>query len=1263
MDKRRSQTNAGNIFLAIFGAVAVAGVLSASVATFMQGPLKGSVQLSRQSRAETQMNIAGQMAIMATTNAIGADCDSDGMVEALGWRLPGSAPSPVGGGLLPMELGISKKDPWGTEYGYCVWDHGAAILSPTCQTAGANNRLEGVNSSNYPVIAIISAGPDKTFSTTCRPFSTGATRADVNNNGVLTDATDLQLVSKTAGTDDVIFVKNYEQASLLSGGLWTLKAGDPAQATIGKNLEVAGGASFTGTGSFKRLAASSNDYLEVLNGLKLASPSGIATCSATNNGALRLDAAGTGIEMCGSAGWGPITSSVEGSGSGGSGGGGSGTGTGTPDYFVQLNGGAAGTSICGIKVDNSLWCWGQNNYGQFGDGTTTDRNVPTKIGSDGWAKLGLGRESACGIKADGTAYCWGLNESGRFGNNSEVDSLVPVPVNGGGTWLDIAGEYRNFCGIKTGGTGYCWGSWSGPHGQTSQPGDSLLIPTAISGGGTWKKITVGSGIACGIKSNDSAWCWGSTFSGSSLGNGTTNSSNPPVQVSETGPWSQISSGGGHVCAIKSDQTLWCWGNNQYGALGIGSTTNKNVPTQVAGNWSKIVAGNGYSCGIKTDGTLWCWGSNSSGGVGDGSTTNRLSPVQVQPSDRWIEIAMSNGTTCGIKDTLATSCWGYNYYGTLGNGTTGSNTTTPGPITETVVTGNGFFPMKAPGGSAGAPSYSFLNSPTSGMWYGSSALNLQSADKLNFLASHVNFKSTATDFRIASSGGIKIGNDTATCDNSIEGTIRYGISNTFEYCNGTAWTDLKRTQPDPAVLSKVNVFVTSTTSTGALGGLAGADAACQNLAETAGLKGLYMAWLSDSTGAAATRQKQHNLPYALVDGTVIANNWADLIDGTLIASINKTQTGAAVTAPLQVFTASNANGTLNGSHCTNWTSGASGQNGEYGTSGQTNANWTKQASPTTANRRCNTAKRLICIQQSGEEDGGGFVADCDDYYSSVGLENVAALADINAIAYIPGLRQAVRLEEYINVIGNTSFAGGRDLITACVSGTGSPSIVATTNSYSSSPDRNKNKLPLSPRSYYPTFYVNVPAMNSNVSGKITFGTAVDVGYTLTTQPPPRLAFTTSALYNGNLGGLAGADAKCQAAADSSPLMSQFGRSWKAMLSDSTVDVRDRMNVLYPVVRTNGEIAFSADIWSGSGPAHPNYLLFDELGRLIDATVQRYVWTGSTDNGVKVASQNCSDWTSSSSSVQGYYGHSDSSLFWFEWSGQGCNNLLRLYCMSQ
>jgi alpha-tubulin suppressor-like RCC1 family protein len=280
---------------------------------------------------------------------------------------------------------------------------------------------------------------------------------------------------------------------------------------------------------------------------------------------------------------------------------------------------------CGIKADDTAWCWGYNWRGQLGDGTETDSNVPVAVsGGHTWKTLAARGDSTCGLKSDNTAWCWGgspLGSSVHTGNSS-----IPIEVDGGATWKVLTAK----CGIKNDDTAWCWGA-----NTRGRVGDGTTTdrttPVAVSGGGTWKTIYSGRLHSCGIKTDGTAWCWGEGYNGG-LGNGSTsfNAETSPVAVLGGHTWKDISVDNYFSCGIKSDDTAWCWGANGRGQLGDGTTTTRSTPVTVSGGgtWKKISTGSYYSCGIKSDNTAWCWGYNGYGKLGDGTTTERHVPTAV-----------------------------------------------------------------------------------------------------------------------------------------------------------------------------------------------------------------------------------------------------------------------------------------------------------------------------------------------------------------------------------------------------------------------------------------------------------------------------------------------------------------------------------------------------------------------------------------------------------------------------------------------------------
>ncbi len=292
----RSQS--GNVFFALFGAVALVGVVGATTMGIMKGPIKTMANINRQTMAETNMMAGMQVGMVAATTqqSDDGDCDADTFVEPLPFRDGVTDPHPTGGGYIPNQVGVTKQDPWRTEYGYCVWDHGAQIDDAGCGGA-TQKRLQGTNSTAFPALAIISAGPNRTFETICRTAAEADSSANGGNDSGALD-TDEKLVYKPSGSDDILISYSYAEAAGSTGGLWTLKSGDPGTAEINKSIEFSGGL---------KMGTSEGTGGSVLD----------AVCTGpTDVGVMRFDpfaSGGTGgIEVCdlsgGLYGWQPISS-------------------------------------------------------------------------------------------------------------------------------------------------------------------------------------------------------------------------------------------------------------------------------------------------------------------------------------------------------------------------------------------------------------------------------------------------------------------------------------------------------------------------------------------------------------------------------------------------------------------------------------------------------------------------------------------------------------------------------------------------------------------------------------------------------------------------------------------------------------------------------------------------------------------------------------------------------------------------------------------
>jgi alpha-tubulin suppressor-like RCC1 family protein len=328
---------------------------------------------------------------------------------------------------------------------------------------------------------------------------------------------------------------------------------------------------------------------------------------------------------------------------------------------------------CGIQTSGLLWCWGDNDDGQLGDGTTVERHSPVPIGAQtDWQSVALGRAHTCGIRSPGTLWCWGDNSRGQLGDGTTVDSLSPVRIGTESDWQSVESGALHTCGIRSPGTLWCWGR--NLYGQLGD-GTTLdrLSPVQVGTESDWQSVASGEGHSCGIRGAGTLWCWGLNFSGQ-LGDGTTLDRSSPVQVGTDSDWRRITAGYHHTCGVRASRTLGCWGGNEGGQVGDGTTVDRSSPAAVgtATEWQRVAAGGRHTCGIRLAGTLWCWGSNGGGEVGDGTTVDRLVPTQVGSDADWSSVASGGAHTCGIRRSptfLKLQCWGENDFGQVGDGTT------------------------------------------------------------------------------------------------------------------------------------------------------------------------------------------------------------------------------------------------------------------------------------------------------------------------------------------------------------------------------------------------------------------------------------------------------------------------------------------------------------------------------------------------------------------------------------------------------------------
>jgi len=319
-------------------------------------------------------------------------------------------------------------------------------------------------------------------------------------------------------------------------------------------------------------------------------------------------------------------------------------------------------STAAIKTDGTLWTWGKNTNGVLGNNTSGSANnksspIQTISGGTNWKQVFPNDRHVSAIKNDGTLWLWGDNTYGQLGDNTTAHKSSPVQTITFATdWKQAACGYYHTAAIKTDGTLWTWGlngdGQLGDNKSGSANNKSSPIQT-ITGGSNWKQVSAGGGHTAAIKTDGTLWLWGRNNLGQ-LGDNTIASKSSPIQTITGGTtWKQVSCGRGlnnYTAAIKTDGTLWLWGNNSFGQLGDNTIASKSSPIQTisgGSNWKQVSSAFFHTVAIKTDGTLWGWGQNGNGQLGDNSLVNRSSPVQtISNGSNWKQV------DCGLLHTAA-----------------------------------------------------------------------------------------------------------------------------------------------------------------------------------------------------------------------------------------------------------------------------------------------------------------------------------------------------------------------------------------------------------------------------------------------------------------------------------------------------------------------------------------------------------------------------------------------------------------------------------
>ena len=361
---------------------------------------------------------------------------------------------------------------------------------------------------------------------------------------------------------------------------------------------------------------------------------------------------------------------------------------------VEVFGGRSWTEVssgyqhtCALDTSGKAWCWGANQYGQLGVFTsTTCKTVgpcarrPVEVsGGRTFVKIAAGVTHSCGLTAAGEAWCWGGGDEGGdagfLGNGTVAQSNTPVEVIADSAFTQISIGLSNSCALTASGQAWCWGrNLRGEVGDSTQL--ARVVPVPVKGEARYTKITMGLEHSCGLRTTGIAQCWGHNRFGQ-LGRGavTYNSlglvGTTPARVVGDVAYTDISAGGEHTCALRTDGVIECWGvNSTAGQLGdLSGLTHRGIPGAVADTlkYTALASGTVTTCARATGGAPYCWGSNNYGAIGNGNRSPLPAqfPVANLGSD-FVRFGGGGQHMCALTAGQKLYCWGDRQFGQIGN---------------------------------------------------------------------------------------------------------------------------------------------------------------------------------------------------------------------------------------------------------------------------------------------------------------------------------------------------------------------------------------------------------------------------------------------------------------------------------------------------------------------------------------------------------------------------------------------------------------------
>jgi alpha-tubulin suppressor-like RCC1 family protein len=330
---------------------------------------------------------------------------------------------------------------------------------------------------------------------------------------------------------------------------------------------------------------------------------------------------------------------------------------------------------CASMSDGSVDCWGKSYI------PSTLSNVPVRVpGLAGVSSISASIRYNC-VLAAGAVECWGDDGFGQLGNGATVDSGVPVSVNTAAPVREVSAGAFHACALLVTGWVQCWGrNLHGALGNGSRTNSSVPVRAQRVSHAVSVSAGYGEDDTCAALSSGAVDCWGANRQGQ-LGNGTLAATASPVAVKGITTAVSVASGGQHACAVLRSGQVKCWGDNRLGQLGDGAKRSSTTPVTVKGlsHVSAVAVTSGYSCALRL-GAIYCWGGNPKDQLGNGlQPQGRTVPVRALNISHAVSISTGKGHACSVLSSGGAVCWGYDDYGQLGNGKGPPSIRSPGPV--------------------------------------------------------------------------------------------------------------------------------------------------------------------------------------------------------------------------------------------------------------------------------------------------------------------------------------------------------------------------------------------------------------------------------------------------------------------------------------------------------------------------------------------------------------------------------------------------------